>query len=63
MGINNDIRDDAGLGKWHINHRPFLGNDSLLSVTRGELVSDDRGTLYPILDVYLLERLTSRVRT
>ena len=42
--VNNDIRLDSTFAERHIDGRPFLRADTLLSVSGGEFVTDHRRT-------------------
>ena len=42
--VDDHVGLHAALGERHVNGRPLLRANTLLSMPRGEFVSDDRGT-------------------
>lgn len=61
MRVDDDVRYDTRFREWHIYCRPFLGNDTFLTVTGGEFVADDGGAGDTEFDVDALEFLVARV--
>jgi len=61
--VNDEIRLDTTLRERHVDRRPQLRADTLLSVTRRELVTDNRLTRNPVLDAQRLAWLRARLRT
>jgi hypothetical protein len=61
--VDNQIGLHAALGEWHVDGRPELRADTLLTVTRGELVTDNRLTGNAVLDADRLDGLVARLGT
>ena len=61
MGVDDDVGLHAALRERHVDHRPLLRADTLLTVTRGELVADDGCTRDAQGDMDLLQLLVSCV--
>jgi hypothetical protein len=53
--VDNNIRLNPTLTKRHIDGGPFLRTHTLLTVSRGEFVADDRWTRDSDGDVYFLQ--------
>ena len=61
MWVDDDIWLHARFAERHVDSWVFLRADTLLPVSRGELISDCRLTWYAQLDVHLLLRAIRRI--
>ena len=61
MRVDDYIRLHTTLGERHVDHRPLLGANTLLTVPRRELVTNDGCTRDTQGDVDLLELLVTGV--
>ncbi len=63
MRIDDDVRLHAALREWHVDRRPFLRANTLLTVSRREFITYQGRTGNSQGDVDLLQLLISRVAT
>lgn len=63
MRVDDQIGLHAALGEGHVDCRPELRQHTLLTVTRGELVTNDRLAGNAVLDTERLSRLVARLGT
>lgn len=61
--VDDDIGLHPALGEGHVDSRPLLGANTLLTVSRGELVTNRRGTRNSDLDMNFLRRSIARIVT
>jgi hypothetical protein len=55
MGIDDNIRLNAAFAEGHVDCWPLLGTNTLLTMPRGELITDDGRASYPDTDMELKE--------